>query len=139
MNISEKRLLGWEPSEIHEHEYDDGGRIVRTVVTRDVEWDDVERAKMQGLALYEAQICNCGLHESIAETDPDLDIVLPVCPVCAGLAQQMRVLAESDATEVKALGDKPAASAVRPADGRSVRLKWKKPPADDQRQASSTS
>lgn len=124
--MSEKRLLGWEPSEIHTHEYDAAGRIVRTIVTREVEWDDVERAKMQGLALYESQICACGMHESVAKTDPDLDIELPVCPVCAGLAQQMRVLASQDERQVKALGEKPAPETERPTDGRSVRLKFKR-------------
>lgn len=126
--MSEKRLLGWEPAETHEHVYDDAGRMVRTVVTRESEWDDTERAKMEGLALYESQICACGLHESIAKTDPDMEIGLPVCPVCAGLAQQMRVLAAGDELAIKGLGDKPKPESKRPADGRGLRLKLK--PAD---------
>ncbi len=129
--MSEKRLLGWEPTETHAHEYDDAGRIVRTTVTREVEWDDVERAKMQGLALYESQICECGLHESIAKTDPDMDIELPVCPTCAGFAQQMRVLNARDDEELKALGQTPAPETPRPTDGRRIMVRMKPPPSDD--------
>lgn len=96
----------------------------------------MERAKMQGLAIYESQLCECGVHESIAQTDPDMEIDLPVCPVCAGLAQQMRVLNANDATASKSVGAELKPSAPRPADGRRVRLRFA--PAD-QRQESSTS
>lgn len=91
---------------------------------------------MQGLAIYESKVCACGLHESIAQTDPDLELHTPVCPVCAGLAQQKRVLAADDAKTLKSLGNDPSPETPRPADGRTLRLKWKK---TDQRQESSTS
>lgn len=109
---------------------------MRTLVEREVEWDDVERAKMQGLAIYESKVCACGLHESIAQTDPDLELELPVCPVCAGLAQQKRVVAADDAKVLRTLGQEPSPEIPRPGDGRTMRLKWKK---TDQRQESSTS
>ncbi|RNL63651.1 hypothetical protein EFK50_07870 [Nocardioides marmoriginsengisoli] len=103
--------------------------MIRTVVTREPEWDDTERAKMAGLVLYESQICSCGLHESIARTDPDMEIILPVCPVCADFKKQMRVLDAEDEKKVHALGEKPPAGAPRPSDGRSVILSYKGPAA----------
>ncbi|HEX6873683.1 MAG TPA: hypothetical protein VF163_21500 [Micromonosporaceae bacterium] len=60
MGISDKRFGGWEPAETHEHEYDDAGRLVRTVVTREPEWDEQERAWMLALRLYRAQVGPCG-------------------------------------------------------------------------------
>lgn len=101
--------------------------MIRTTVTRETEWDDVERAKMQGLALYESQICKCGLHQSIADTDPDLEIVLPVCPVCAGLELQTRVLHAEDDRITAAHGDKPKPGIPRPSDGRRIELKFRSP------------
>lgn len=96
--------------------------MVRTVVTREVEWDDEERAKMFGLEMYESQVCACGLHESLAQTDPDIEILLPVCPVCAGFERQMRVLRASDAKKV---GDNPAPETPLPGDGRTTQLRLK--------------
>ena len=47
---------------VHEHIYDDqNGRLIRTVVTREPEWDADERAWMLGLAMREASECRrCG-------------------------------------------------------------------------------
>lgn len=52
--------------------YDDDGRLVHSVTTREVEWDDDERAKVLALLDYEAQTCpGCGgfLPET---TDPQM-------------------------------------------------------------------
>lgn len=81
---------------------------------------------MEGLALYEAKVCECGLHESVADEDPDLELDYRVCPVCAGTARQMRI---QHAEDDEQLGEKPAPSKVRPDDGRYVRLRHKPPPA----------
>lgn len=88
------------------------------------EWDDNERAKMEGLALYEAQICDCGFHESTADEDPDTELDYRVCPICAGIAQSMRIQNEAD-NKVK--GEKPDPKRPWPEDGRHVRLKRKPP------------
>lgn len=40
-----------------EHHYDEHGRLVRSVTTREVEWDDDERAQVLALLEYEAQAC----------------------------------------------------------------------------------
>lgn len=93
--------------------------MVRTIVTREAEWDDVEADKMQALAEYESGLCGCGLHKFVADEDPDLEMVERVCPVCAGLARNMRIIhATDDRTVAQVLGDKPEPSAQRPDDGR---------------------
>lgn len=118
LNVSEKRLLGWEPRETHDHEYDDAGLLVRTVVSREAEWDDMERAKMLALADYEADLCACGFPKDVADTDPDLQLKYRTCPVCAGLAQAARQQQASDEEATRSLGKEPAPGAARPADGR---------------------
>jgi hypothetical protein len=99
--VSHKRILGWEPTETHEYRYDDEGRVSSVVVTREAEWDDVERANMLALADYEADLCHCGLPSSLADTNPDLQVKYRHCPVCAGLARVTRIQAKRDATEVE--------------------------------------
>jgi hypothetical protein len=125
--VSEKRLLGWEPAEQHDHEYDEDGLLVRTVVTREAEWDDLERDKMLALAQFEAEVCACGMHYTIADADPSLELTLRVCPVCAGMAQQMRVLQARDEATAKARGDKAPPGVRRPEDGRHIGLRPKPP------------
>jgi hypothetical protein len=84
---------------------------------------------MQALAEYEAGVCECGLHESEADKDPDLEIVPRHCPVCAGTARQMRVLAAEDEATVKQVygTNKPPAAAELPDDGRHMRMRRKAP------------
>lgn len=96
-----------------------------TVVVRESEWDDLERDKMLALTQYEAGICDCGLHESVADRDPEIELVTRRCPICAGLAQQMRVMHDKDHRAEERLKDQPGA--VRPADGRKVRMREKPP------------
>lgn len=118
--MSEKKLLGWEPTETHDHEYDEAGRLVRTVVTREAEWDDVQRANMLALADYEADLCDCGFPSHLADTDPDLRIKYRECPVCSGLSKAMRVQAAADASLLKQVyGNKgPQPGDELPTDGR---------------------
>lgn len=50
--------------------YGEDGRLIRSIVTREVEWDDEQRAWMTALADYEAGLCPlCGRHTSEC-TDP---------------------------------------------------------------------
>jgi hypothetical protein len=65
--VSVKRLNGWEPREVTEHEYDDAGRCVRSVTTREVEWDEDERAWALALLELEADACP-GCHGRMSET-----------------------------------------------------------------------
>jgi hypothetical protein len=71
--VSRKRLLGWEPTERHEHFDAEHNLIGYTIVTRDVEFDDDEQAEV---IAYEEMLDNqcpgCGgqLDET---TDPDME------------------------------------------------------------------
>lgn len=96
-------------------------------MVREPEWDDVEREKMFDLAEYEEKVCKCGFHESIADQDPDLEMDLRVCPICAGVAKGVRILDAEDDKQVKALGRDPAPDASLPDDGRHIRLRFKPP------------
>lgn len=80
---------------------------------------------MEGLAQYESEICECGLHKSVADEDPDLEMTLRRCPVCAGLAQAGREIATQDEKAVDALGKSPAPEVALPQDGRSFGLRPK--------------
>lgn len=56
------------------HEYDDDGRLVRTVVTREPEYDDVQRDWLNALAEYEEGLDENGfpVEESTSPlADPD--------------------------------------------------------------------
>lgn len=121
--MSEKRFLGWEPTEIHAHEYDDAGRIVRTTVTREPEWDDNQRNLMLALAQFEAESCRgCGYHESL--TDPANGHTFTpesrICTVCAGADQYARRQSADDEAADKNLSDQAPPETPRPRDGRST-------------------
>lgn len=73
-------------------------------MTREAEWDAAEVAKMQAFAEYEAGICSCGLHQSVADTDPDLDMSERKCPVCAALARNERAIQHADESVKRQLG-----------------------------------
>lgn len=70
-------------------------------MTREPEWDDVERANMLALADYEADLCKCGFPKDYADTDPDLRIKYRDCPVCSGVARAHRIQAAADSTLVR--------------------------------------
>jgi hypothetical protein len=98
------------------------------MVTRDVEWDPYERSKLLALAEYEAGVCECGFHQSVADTDPHLEIAARVCPVCAGVTQSTRVLHAEDDKHVKSLGKNAPPQKALPDDGRYLFLR---PPAEE--------
>ncbi len=53
--------MGWEPSTVVDYEYDDAGRLVRSVETVEPEWDDEQRGWVQALAELGHQSCSgCG-------------------------------------------------------------------------------
>lgn len=83
---------------------------------------------MLALAEYEASLCACGLPESVADEDPDLDMVERICPVCAGMAKNYRIIHAADSEAVKGLGQKPPPEADRPEDGRRFSFRPKPPP-----------
>lgn len=102
-------------------------------MTREPEWDDHERDKLLAWSLYQSQLCDCGLHQSIADEDPDVEMVPRVCPVCAGIEVQKRIVAAADERETEAHGaDGPPPGALRDSDGRTHTLRFKGATADDQ-------
>ena len=64
---------------------------MRTVVTREVEWDDDERANMQALVLFEADRCD-GCGGSLTETtalkadEAGFDVHAIRCHACTAIA-----------------------------------------------------
>lgn len=71
--VSHKRFCGWEPRTVTTYEYDEGGRLVRSVTVTEREWDDDQRELAYGLARWEASLCpGCG--GDLAETtDPSAE------------------------------------------------------------------
>lgn len=61
LGVAPRRLWGWEPRELHEHEYDAEGRLVRTVVEREAEFDAEQWGMLGALAEYEAGLNEYGV------------------------------------------------------------------------------
>ena len=127
LKTSERRILGWEPQERHEH-YDivDGEPVLTgvTIVTREPEWDDLTRTRHLALAEYDAGVHDvCGLHESIASTDPRWLLETRTCPVCADMEAALRARDEIEREEEK---DYPE-SERRLSDGRTTSLRLRTP------------
>lgn len=128
LGISEKRLLGWEPEERHEH-YDAEGNLTGfTIVTREVEWDDRQRARMEALSIYERGVCSCGFHESLTNDKANaFTFEVKTCPVCRGAAKFDRIQQHSDEQSDKTLGDNPPPGLSRSADGRRTFIRQMSP------------
>ncbi len=76
---------------MHEHEHDEVGRLVRTVVTREVEWDDDEQALMLAWRMYQSLLHTCG-HYLPKSTAPEAEYAYEVpeptrCNACTAIAQ----------------------------------------------------
>lgn len=91
-----------------------------TVVTREVEWSDLDRESLQALAVYESGICDCGHHASLTSDTANLfRLEERVCLVCKSTAQYARIQQAKDDEASKDSDGKPAAPAKeRPSDGR---------------------
>jgi hypothetical protein len=125
LNISRKRLLGWEPTDVHTYTYDADGRVESVKVTRESEWDDESREEMLALAEYESEICACGFHSTLTKNKSNhFGFELDTCEVCAGREQYARMQAKDDAEEEKKLEKSPPET-PRPADGRRVFMRMK--------------
>lgn len=99
-------------------------RALYAIVTREPEWDDEQRTRMEALAEYEDGVCSgCGLHSSIADTDPLFTLEDKVCPVCRAAEVNIRGRA---ATEQK-LEEKADPATPRPSDGRTTLLRLLSP------------
>lgn len=98
------------------------------MVTREAEWDDVQRDRMLGLGIYEAGICECGIHESLT-SDPSNHFTFEqrTCSVCRGVARYGRMMAHSDDLARKTIGENPPPGTPDPADGRRLFVKMLSP------------
>lgn len=82
---------GRVPAETTTHEYDENGRLVRSVTTREAEWTDEDRAVAVAWISYRSSICSCG-ESLIATTDPRMEgryepDGFVQCHKCVGLEQ----------------------------------------------------
>ena len=90
-----------------------------TIVTREAEWDDLTRTRHLALAEYDADVHDgCGLHDSIAQTDPHWRLDDRTCPVCADMAAAIR---ERERLESEAEKDAPVGNR-RASDGRATSI-----------------
>lgn len=91
LGVSVRRFDGWEPVEVHDHEYVDG-RLARTVVRREPEWDDESRGWVQAWLSYKANVHEaCGHYlpdSTAAEADDGYEVELAVrCHACTARAE----------------------------------------------------
>ena len=92
--MSLKRLDGWEPTETHTYRYSrDGTRVTSVKVTREVEWDDEQRAWALALQVYESQLGPCGHYlPRTAAADAEGRYVVPApdrCHACTAIREQL--------------------------------------------------
>lgn len=85
-----------------EFEYDDDGRLVRSVTTRDREWTEQDRAEALALKAYRSSFCPCGCGYPIAdttsheETGPQFVAEKTICRARLALVEAQRALSDSD-------------------------------------------
>ena len=104
LGISVKRFDGWEPVEVAEHEYDDSGRLVRTVTRREPEWDDEQRGWALAWLTYKANVHDACGHYLPDSTAPEADEGYVVeaairCHACTARAQAYARYSESPQPE----------------------------------------
>jgi len=66
--VPRSRLEGREPTEVTEHEYDEAGRLIRSVTTREPLWTEHDLADQLALVEYRSTLCPCGCGFPVAET-----------------------------------------------------------------------
>lgn len=72
-------MNGWEPAEVTSYEYDDAGRLVRTVTVREAEWTRDEVALFVAARRVEADMGPHGIPWSRA-VDPDAKFMADPVP-----------------------------------------------------------
>jgi len=66
-------LWGWEPKEVQTHEYDEQGRLSRTVVVREPEFDVEQLNMLRAIAQFDESLNEFGIPLDVAtsaEADP---------------------------------------------------------------------
>lgn len=107
------------------------------MVTRETEWDDLERDRMLALTIYERGICRCGFHESLT-SDPENHFTFDTvtCPVCRASDQFGRVQHAQDQRAAEQRGPKAPPGQPRPEDGRRTMLRRMSATEVEERRAS---
>lgn len=90
---------GREPAEVTEHEYDAGGRLVRSVTIREPEFTEQDRGELLALAVYREGLCPlcgrplevCTSHE---ETGPEFTANFTACRATLAIIEQQRALSD---------------------------------------------
>lgn len=115
------------PAETHTHYAADGETVTGyTVVEREPRLTDVDRHELLALAMYEADLCQCGTPITLGEQGLTRSPDSRVCPTCAAAAVWSRVLADQDEQWKKA--NKDALPKVqRPSDGRHLTMRFLTP------------
>lgn len=86
-------MEGREPLEVTDYEYDDAGRLVRAVTSRESEWTEQDTAEQLALAEYRDTLCGCcGMPKAIVQ-GPEKD--LPRLVVSKRYCHARRTLIES--------------------------------------------
>lgn len=132
MQVSPRRLHGWEPLETHRGYDRDGNQVplaeaFEIVIEREPEWSDADRAQMLGYQRYAAEVGPCGYHHSLTtNTDNVFQPTTSVCTVCAGMDRENRRLqAEDEKARRKVAGKDGNVDPLKPdpADGRHVYMR----------------
>jgi len=92
-------LDGREPVEVTEHQYDDAGRLVRSVTTREPEFTDQDRGELIALAVYREGLCPlcgrpldvCTSHE---DTGPEFAATWTACRATLAILEKQRAISD---------------------------------------------
>jgi hypothetical protein len=103
--VSPRRFLGWEPARTFTHVYDNGV-LIRTVETREEEWDEETRDLAIAFAMWESDLCpgcNSPMTETLASDNEGLYVAdAPMrCHSCT--AREQTADAYADTPQANAL------------------------------------
>lgn len=97
-------MEGREPVETTVYEYDEAGRLVRSVTTREPEWTEQDTAEILALVEYRAMLCPCGCGFLTEETTSH-EAGGPQFEAHRTLCRARRELVEQQTAHAKSKGD----------------------------------
>lgn len=103
------------------------GEAWEIVTTTEPEWDDRQRDKMLGLALYRRDLCaGCGYPKVLHEPRYHFAVEVERCPIKSALDRFDRIQGDQDEKVREAQKNNP--SGPQPKDGRLVSVRMAPPP-----------